>query len=111
MDMAIVVKRVKGKKYVYEQYRAAGRVVTRYIGPLEEMARVYELYRRGDLSRLSKRLLRYYARQIAREVSGKLERVLVNSRVENGGTGIVLVRPPGFEPGTPGLGGRCPSPG
>ncbi len=39
--LGIVVKRVKGKPYVYEQYRKDGIVVTKYIGPLEEMVWVY----------------------------------------------------------------------
>ena len=33
--LGYVVKRIKGRLYVYEQYRENGRVVTRYVGPLE----------------------------------------------------------------------------
>ncbi|NPA99533.1 MAG: hypothetical protein GXO43_09155 [Crenarchaeota archaeon] len=46
--MAIVVKRVKGKLYVYDQYRVNGRVKTFYIDPLEEMARIYQIYQAGS---------------------------------------------------------------
>ncbi len=45
--MTLVVKKVKGRLYVYEQYRFDGKVVTRYIGPLEEMAYIYQAYRQG----------------------------------------------------------------
>ncbi|MEM4847071.1 MAG: putative integrase [Thermosphaera sp.] len=34
LGMTLVVKKVKGKLYVYEQYRVNGQVYTRYIGPL-----------------------------------------------------------------------------
>jgi len=43
--MTLVIKTVKGKKYVYEQYRHGNVVVTKYLGPLEEMVRVYQLYK------------------------------------------------------------------
>ena len=40
--VTLVVKRVKRRKYVYGRYRSGGLVVTKYIGFLEEMARVYQ---------------------------------------------------------------------
>ncbi|GEM_PF-3819412 len=41
VKMTLVVKRVKGHLYVYEPYRVNGRVVTKYIGSLEELARIF----------------------------------------------------------------------
>ncbi len=35
--MGYVVKRIKGRLYVYEQYRRNGKVVTKYVGPLERI--------------------------------------------------------------------------
>ena len=41
--MTLVVKQVKGKLYVYEQYRLPnGYVATRYIAPLEKLVREYQ---------------------------------------------------------------------
>ncbi len=39
--MMLVIKTVKGRKYVYERFRRGGRVYTRYIGPLEEMVHTW----------------------------------------------------------------------
>ncbi len=36
--MGYVVKRIKGRLYVYEQYRRDGKVITKYVGPLERIA-------------------------------------------------------------------------
>ena len=43
--VTLVVKRIKGRLYVYDEYRVNGKVQTFYIGPLEEMARVYQVYK------------------------------------------------------------------
>jgi hypothetical protein len=111
--VAIVVKRVKGRLYVYEQYRLGGRVVTRYIGPLEEMARVYELYKRGELGSIKPRNLRKLSKLIAEELSKKLGNTVVNHRAQNKQKtetkeepNIRVAGPGGFEPPTTGLGGR-----
>ncbi len=112
--MALVVKRVKGRKYVYEQYRVDGKVVTRYIGPLEEIVRVYELWKAGQAGQINKRLIRYYARQLAREIENRLVNHSKPDRQKaerNEDFKEELVRRPGFEPGITGLGGRRPSPG
>ncbi len=114
LQMALVIKKIKGWRYVYEQYRVNGCVVARYIGPLEEIACVYELWRAGQIRGLDRRLIRYYAKQIAREIESKLvsnktlERTKEDREEE---VDRVLVRRPGFEPGITGLGGRRPSPG
>ena len=39
--MGWVVKRIRGRQYLYYQRRIAGKVVTKYIGPLDLIARVY----------------------------------------------------------------------
>ena len=36
-----VVKRVKGRLYVYMQYREGGKVITKYLGPLDRIAEFY----------------------------------------------------------------------
>ncbi len=66
--MTLVIKRVKGKPYIYEQFRRGDVVVTKYIGPLEEMVRVYQLYKSlGKVERLSRRDLRRLARLLLEE--------------------------------------------
>ncbi|MEM1831617.1 MAG: integrase, partial [Desulfurococcaceae archaeon] len=68
--MGVVVKRVKGKLYVYEQYRTPQGVFTKYIGPLEELVRIYQIYRvEGQVNyRLGKRDLQRITRRLAEEV-------------------------------------------
>ncbi len=50
-----VVKRVKGRLYVYLQGRENGRVVTRYLGPLDRIVEEWLHYKQqlnnGDLKR------------------------------------------------------------
>jgi len=71
-EMTIVAKKIGGKWYVYEQSRVNGKVVTRYIGPLDRIARAYELHNLGVNYPLSPRDLQKYARKIAEEVVSKL---------------------------------------
>ena len=40
--MSYVVKRIKGRLYVYEQYRRDGKVITKYVGPLERIVEGYK---------------------------------------------------------------------
>ncbi len=35
--LGIVVKRIKGRLYIYEQYRRDGKVITKYVGSLESI--------------------------------------------------------------------------
>ncbi len=66
--MTLVIKTVKGKKYVYEQYRHGDVVVTKYLGPLEEMVRIYQLYKSlGKVQKLSKRDIRRLAKTLLQE--------------------------------------------
>ncbi len=104
--LTIVVKRVKGRLYVYDEYRLNGKVITQYIGPLDEMVRVFQVYKSlGKVEKLSKRDLRRLAKMIVEEIIKKIN--VVNSpHKQNKPAG-----PPGFEPGTTGSGGRRPSPG
>jgi len=39
--VTLVVKRIKGKLYVHNEYWVNGRAITFYIGPPEEMIRLY----------------------------------------------------------------------
>ncbi len=81
--MTLVLKTVKGKKYVYEQFRRDGRVYTQYIGPLEEMVRVWQLYKTlGKVEKLSKRDLRRLAKIIVQEYNKAIEKLctVVNSK-------------------------------
>ena len=50
--MTIVVGRVRGSPYVYEQRREGGGAVTRYIGPLEAIVKRYleGMWGRQDLN-------------------------------------------------------------
>ena len=80
VELAIVVKRVKGRLYVYDQAKVNGEVVTKYIGPLEEMARLYQMVKHEVVNhasvvnyRLTPRLLRRLAKAIAEEVVNSLK--------------------------------------
>ena len=95
--VTLVVKRIKGRLYVYDEYRANGKVHTFYIGPLEEMAQVYQIYKSlGKAEKLTKRDLRRLARILLEEYMKKMS--VVNSKR----TGRVVAGPPGFEPGVSG---------
>ncbi|MEM1628284.1 MAG: hypothetical protein QW551_03250, partial [Desulfurococcaceae archaeon] len=68
--MTLAVKRVKGRLYVYEQYRTPQGVFTRYIGPLEELVRIYQIYKLENQVnyKLSKRDFKRIAKALAEEV-------------------------------------------
>ncbi len=70
VSMALVVKRIKGKLYVYEEYRIGRKVITKYIGPLEEIVRLYQISRlQSQVNyKLGRRELRRLSKAIAREV-------------------------------------------
>ncbi len=70
VGMTLVVKRIKGKLYVYEEFRVGGKVVTKYVGPLEEIVRTYQLIRlRGQVNyRFTRKDLRRLAKEIAKSV-------------------------------------------
>ncbi len=70
--MGYVVKRIKGRLYVYEQYRRDGKVVTKYVGPLE---RIIEEWKTLKNMELRGEAPRWWAR------------------------GDLNPRPPGYEPG------------
>ncbi len=83
LGLTLVIKTVKGRKYVYEQFRRGGRVYTQYIGPLEEMVRIWQLYKSlGKVEKLSKRDLRRLARLVVEEYSRAIEKLcsVVNSK-------------------------------
>ena len=80
VSLAIVVKKIKGRLYVYDQVKVNGKPVTKYIGPLEEMARLYQMVKYrivNDASvvnyRITPRLLRRLAKAIADEVVNSLK--------------------------------------
>ena len=106
-SLTIVVKRVKGRLYVYDEYRLNGKVVTNYIGPLDEMARVFQIYKSlGKVEKLSKRDLRRLAKMIVKEITKKIN--VVNSPQIHGKKYREDAGPRGFEPRVSGLGGRRP---
>ena len=80
ITLTLVIKRIKGRLYVYEEFRdrATGEVRTHYIGPLEEMARVYQLVKQGNYVKLTRRELTTLARKIVAEYARK--HAVVNQR-------------------------------
>ncbi len=105
--LTIVVKKVKGHLYVYDEYRLDGKVITDYIGPLEEMARVFQVYKSlGKVEKLSKRDLRRLAKLIVEEIVKKMN--VVNSSSQRSGKGSGIAGPRGFEPRISGSAGRRP---
>ena len=76
-SLTLVIKRVKGRPYMYEQFRRGDIVVTKYIGPLEEMVHIYQIYKSlGKVERLSKRDLRRLARMLLEEYGKAIDRAI-----------------------------------
>ncbi len=106
-NLTIVVKKVKGKLYVYDEFRLNGQVVTNYIGPLEEMTHIYQVYKSlGKVEKLSKRDLRRLAKMIVEEIAKKI--TVVNSQAKHSKKYKGQAGPRGFEPRVSGLEGRRP---
>ncbi len=76
LRMTLVVKKVKGHLYVYEQYRLKRRVVTKYIGPLEELVRIYQIYKLENQVnyKITKRDIRRIGKAIAMNVVNLLQK-------------------------------------
>ncbi len=47
VGLGFMVKRVKGKLYVYEYVRVNGKPIVRYVAPLEVLVRTYEAVQAG----------------------------------------------------------------
>ena len=47
IQLGFMIKRVKGKQYVYEYVRINGKPIVKYVGPLEEIVRTYQALRAG----------------------------------------------------------------
>ena len=47
VGLGLMVKKVKGKLYVYEYVRVNGKPIVKYVGPLEEIVRAYEALKAG----------------------------------------------------------------
>mgnify|MGYP000135473088 CR=1 FL=1 len=106
--LTLVVKRIKGKLYVYDEFRVPGlsRPKTIYIGPLEEMTRIYQIYKSlGKIEKLSKRDIRRLAKLLLEEYMKKISHV-VNSKKQTKKNKSADAGPRGFEPRTTGLGVR-----
>ena len=75
-ELGLSVKKVKGRLYVYEHVKLPdGRKLTLYIGPLEEMVRLYQA-RQAELtvnSRIPPRVLRRLGDYIVVNLLEKLE--------------------------------------
>ncbi len=87
--LTLVVKRIKGRLYVYEQYRVGDNVVTKYIGPLEELVRIYQIYRLEG--QVNYRITRRDIRRITKEIVQSVVNFLSKSH-------RIVVRGVGFEP-------------
>ncbi|RLG82316.1 MAG: hypothetical protein DRO40_08010 [Thermoprotei archaeon] len=74
--MTLVVKRIRGKLYVYEQYRLGSRVITKYIGPLEEIVRIYQIFKLKNMVnyKLSKRDIKRITEYLVEEVVNFFEK-------------------------------------
>ncbi len=83
VTLGLVVKKIKGKLYVYEQFRVGGKVVTKYVGPLEEIVRLYQIAKlKGQVNyRLSRKDLKFIAKEIAKSVVNSLRNLSEESMV------------------------------
>ena len=91
VSLGLIVKRVKGKLYVYEYVKVDGKPITKYVGPLEEIVRTYQALKAGITVNhtMRTRQLRRLAQYIVDNLMEKLKE----------DPGVVVDRP-GFEPGT-----------
>ena len=87
--MTLIVKRIRGKPYVYEQYRLGNKVVTKYIGSLEEIVRIYQIFKLRNMVnyRITKRDIKRITKDLVEEVVNFFEKKLEE-----------MVRGVGFEP-------------
>ena len=76
-------------------------MVTKYIGPLEEIVRTYQLARLKD-GQVNYTLKRKDLRLLAKAITQSVVNLIERSRRHDGG----LEPPAGFEPATTGLQGR-----
>ncbi len=85
--MGLSVKKIKGKLYVYEHVKLPdGRKLTLYIGPLEEMVRLYQA-KQAELtvnSRIPPRVLRRLGDYIVVNLLEKLEEKTEQEGFEEG---------------------------
>ena len=102
-SLTLVVKKVKNRLYVYDEYRTNGKVNTFYVGPLEEMVRIFQLYKSlGKVEKLSKRDIRRLAKMLLDEYLKKLaKRSVVNSTRKQRSDGNGWSRRRGLNPGPP----------
>ncbi len=91
---------------MYEQFRDknTGRIIMRYIGPLHEIVRVYEIVKQGNYVKLRRRELTTLARKIASYYARGL--TVVNAKHKRSLNNRKMEPPAGFEPATTGLRGR-----
>ena len=94
VSLGLVVKKVKGKLYVYEQYRVGGRVITKYVAPLETLVRYYQLSVVNDDASVNYKLTPRKLRKLAQEIAKAVVNSLENQKL--------VGPPPGLEPGTSG---------
>ena len=110
VTLTLVVKKVKGKLYVYEQFRVSSKVITKYVGPLEEIVRLYQIARiKGRVNyKLSKKELKFIAKELAKTVVNLVERLSEKWRRgrdlnPRGGTPHRLSRPAPYQARRPRL--------
>ena len=101
--VGIIIKKVKGRYYVYEYARVSGKPVYRYVGPLEEVVRVYEAVKAGITVNHTKRVMRTKdLRRLARMIADNLMEVLKNPDDACWwARGDSNPGPPGYQPGAP----------
>ena len=92
--LGFMIKKVKGKQYVYEYVRINGKPIVKYIGPLEEIVRTYQALKAG---------ITVNHRWKRREIKA-LSTHIVDNLMENLGTFVDLwCRRGDLNPGHPGL--------
>ena len=92
--VGIIIKKVKGRYYVYEYARVSGKPIYKYVGPLEEIVRTYEALKAGlTVNRVFRaKDLRRLSRYIVDNLMEELKKVWWARGDLNPG-------PPGYEPG------------
>ncbi len=79
--LGIIIKKVKGKLYVYEYARVSGKPIYRYVGPLEEIVRTYEALKAGLTVNHTKRVMR--AKDLKRLASYIVDNLIEALKKEN----------------------------
>ena len=81
VTLGLVIKRIKGRLYVYDYVRIDGKPTYKYVGPLEEIVRTYQALKAGLTVNHTKRVMR--AKDLKRLASYIVDNLIEALKKEN----------------------------